>query len=312
LLIIEKAKGTRERIRQRLAKGDVHMRSMKIKRVIAITALAALMLAGTSAFVAAEESSQKSTTTKQPATTRKPAAELASNEAAQKNAKPASVPTSVPVKAPMSGGRGPQAYQGEPRLFTGVLSTGYKGGASFYAGGTFNTVSTGFPFGVRVGLERTAIDPGDAYQAHEVFIAENPDGEPRKRGESWDIRLDMLYPIKFMKLERSNVFFGGRYNDFEAYFEYVGGAETFDVASTHFGLGGGLETAFAMSQRVDLIFSVGADYYFASTLDGHDTFYRPNNDNDNAIRNYTYQDADEVINQPDVVTRIELAIGYHF
>lgn len=213
------------------------------------------------------------------------------------------------LSAKASAGAAP--FTGE-RLFSGTVFAGYAGGMSLYMGGTFANFAEDFPFRARIGLGYVRLDPGEAVQAHEVFIAEDPDGTPKDRGTMWDARLDLMYPINFFNLERTFIFGGPRYCDFDGYFEYIGGAETFDVSTTQWGLGGGLETSFPISPRVDLLVSAGADYYFRTTMDGHDTYYRPNGDDTHPIENYTYKDADAAINQPEMEIRTMLGLSYHF
>lgn len=292
------------------------MRSSKLWKTITTVTAASLALS-LGGVTQAETISGKQAAKKQDAE-KQVSPELAAVPPAPQKTQPHPAPVNLPTAATPTTARpaelkhAPEPYQGTPRLFSGTIMTGYHSGPTFYAGGTFNQVATGFPFGVRVGVERSIVNPGDAWLARAVFINGNTNGTARKKGKTWDARLDLLYPITFLKLDRTNVFFGGRYTDFDAYFEYIGGAETFDVFSHHFGVGGGLETAFAMSARVDLLVSAGLDYYFPGTIDGHDTYYRPNNYNTHPIDNYTYQDADAAINQPDVATRITFGIGYHF
>ena len=98
---------------------------------------------------------------------------------------------------------------------------------------------------------------------------------------------------------------GPRGSSFKGNFKYVGGNEEFDVVSQQWGLGGGLETRFSMSSSLNLLITAGLDYYFPSTLHGHDTSYSPDNDNVNARNNnenndepFTYKEADEGIGQP--------------
>ena len=112
--------------------------------------------------------------------------------------------------------------------------------------------------------------------------------------------------------QHSNIYGGVRHGYYNSHFEYIGGNETFDVTSNSWGLGGGLESSFPVSPRVSLMFSVGADYYFRSLLSGHDTYYRPNGDDLHAKEDYTYDDADEAIAQPDVEARLMFGVTYKF
>lgn len=66
-----------------------------------------------------------------------------------------------------------------------------------------------------------------------------------------------------------------------------------------------------------MLVAVGLDYFFNSTLTGHDTSYSPDNDNvnardDNANDNieFTYKDADKAIKQPNFMPRVLIGLVY--
>jgi hypothetical protein len=196
--------------------------------------------------------------------------------------------------------------------FVGQVQTGYYRGVGLHVSGTFNNFAEDFPFSVRLGLGYTRVGGSDAWAARRVFINNATNGTARSNARVWDARLDVMYPIKLFNLKRTKLFAGPRHSDFDTYFEYIGGAETFDVKAQQWGFGGGVETSFALSPRVDMVFTGGADYYFRATLAGHDTYYRPNGDDTHPIDDYTYKDADAAINQPDVMTRFMVGVAYHF
>jgi hypothetical protein len=227
----------------------------------------------------------------------------------------APVPTpkkSEPKKtAPVASAPAAKDYSGR-KLFIGSLQLGYNAGIALHAALTFDNLAQGLPFALRLGYGHTWSDPGDPLAARRVFIDNNTNGEPQSSGDNWDLRFDLMYPVKIASLQRSKLFGGMRYNDFTASFAYVGGNETFDVNGNQWGVGGGLETAFALSPIVDMTFSVGADYFFKSGLDGHDSYYYPDGSGDNTIANYTYKDADEAINQPDFNARVLMGVAYRF
>jgi|WetSurMetagenome_2_1015567.scaffolds.fasta_scaffold388017_1 hypothetical protein len=208
--------------------------------------------------------------------------------------------------------KSPLPHPSERHLFTGQVLLGYYGGVGIQASGTLTNFAEDFPFQVRLGLGCNYVDAGNALLARQVFINNNTNGTPQKRGKMWDVRLDVLYPVKLLSLKRTMLFAGPRHSNFDAHFEYIGGAETFDVTDNQWGVGSGVETAFALSPRVDMIVTGGVDYYFPGTLSGHDTYYRPNNDNTHPIDNYTYKDAEAAINQPELKARMMLGVAYHF
>lgn len=197
-------------------------------------------------------------------------------------------------------------------IFSGSVLMGYYGGAGLQATGTLANFADGFPFEVRLGLGYNRVHGGDALLARRVFINNATNGTPRQHAKIWDARMDILYPIKLFSLKNTKLFVGPRHSNFDTYFEYIGGAETFDVVCNQWGAGGGVETAFPLSPRVDMLVTVGADYYFRSTISGHDTYYRPNGDDLHAIDDYTYKDADAAMNQPELAMRVMFGIGYRF
>lgn len=105
-----------------------------------------------------------------------------------------------------------------------------------------------------------------------------------------------------MRAASSKIVFGPRYSSFRANFKYVGGNEDFDVTSKQFGLGLGAESQFKINNKLNLLAAVGLDYFFNSTLKGHDTSYSPDddnvnprNDNENDNAQFTYKDANKAI-----------------
>ncbi|MCB2230333.1 hypothetical protein KQH82_06435 [bacterium] len=198
------------------------------------------------------------------------------------------------------------------RTVTGQLITGYNGGTGVHASFTFNNFAEGFPFSLRAGVGHSWVAPGDAVAARRIFIDQNTNGEPRSKAKVWDVRLDVMYPVQLFNLKHTSAFGGPRHTAYEAYFEYIGGNETFDVISKSWGVGGGLETSFPVSPRVSMIVVAGADYFFRSELSGHDTYYRPDGDDLNAKESFTYDDADKAVEQPDFETRIMFGVSYQF
>ncbi len=196
--------------------------------------------------------------------------------------------------------------------FSGGLELGYYGGAGFQAFGMVSNVAAGLPMNLRLAMGYTSVQPGLSAEARQVFINDATNGIPEKKGRQLDFRFDMLYPVKILNLPRAYLFGGPRHARFVANFKYVGGNEDFDVTSNQWGVGGGFESYFAMSPRFDLVFHLGIDYYFESTLTGHDTRYSPDGDDSNGRDGYTYDDADNAIAQPKIEPRLMLGFAYNF
>ena len=193
-------------------------------------------------------------------------------------------------------GRGPSS------LTAGIL-TGYNRGYGLQANLGYR--NNQLPFELRGGIGYTLLNPGNALDARRIFINNNTNGTPEKSGRSIDYRFDFLIPKSIFGLSNSYILVGPRGSSFKGNFAYIGGNEEFEVVSHQWGLGGGLETRFPMSPKLNLVITAGLDYYFPSTLNGHDTSYSPDNDNvnprndnENNDEPFTYKDADAAIYQP--------------
>jgi len=197
---------------------------------------------------------------------------------------------------------GQEKVKGPSKLSAGIL-TGYNRGYSMQANLGYR--NSELPFELRGGIGYTFLNPGNAMDARRVFINNNTNGTPEKSGRSIDYRFDFLIHKPIFGLKNSYIVVGPRGSSFKGNFAYIGGNEDFDVVSHQWGLGAGLETRFAMSPKLNLVIAAGLDYYFPSTLHGHDTSYSPDNDNKNPRNDnenddepFVYRDADEAISQP--------------
>lgn len=97
---------------------------------------------------------------------------------------------------------------------------------------------------------------------------------------------------------------------FTGNFKYVGGNEDFDVKSSQWGFGVGLEKIYSMNERLGFSMRMGVDTFSNSILFGHDTSYNPNGEDVNPRKDFTFDDADNAINQPDVEFSFLLGIRY--
>jgi hypothetical protein len=197
---------------------------------------------------------------------------------------------------------------GEAADLYGGVNFGLYGGLGFDAYASAFNFASGLPLGLRLGLGYSSFDPGNATDARRIFINNNQGGTVQERGTLLRLNFDFVYPIQLLNLPEANIYFGPRYADFKGNFKFVGDNEDFDVTSTHWGLG--LEAGFSMSSRIDFTMIAGADYYFSSTLYGHDTSYSPNGETENPREDYQYNDADQAINQPALEPRIMLGLRY--
>lgn len=201
-----------------------------------------------------------------------------------------------------------RAGAGGPVLTTGVHA-GYMNGPGMQVTETVSDVAQGFPLKLRLGLAYSRTEPGNAAEARQIFINDATDGTPRESGHTWDYRLDVVSPIHLGALPAASLLTGIRYSRFNGHFEYVGGNEEFDVTSNSFGLGTGLQSLHEITPGLDLVWSTGIDYYFASDLAGHDTTYDPDGEHINP-RDFEYSDADEAINQPTLELRFLAGLSF--
>lgn len=199
----------------------------------------------------------------------------------------------------------------DPKFAAG-LNFGYYDGYSFQ--GTFMVAdfARNFPLAAEFGVGYSGVEPGSAPEARRIFINDATNGIPEKSGRVWDFRLDLMYPAKILSIERAFLFAGPRHTRFTGNFKYIGGNEDFDVRSEQWGLGAGVRTYFAMGTRVDLVLTAGFDYFFESTLTGHDTSYSPDGEHINPRRDYGWDEADGAIEQPGFEPRLLAGFSYRF
>jgi hypothetical protein len=156
------------------------------------------------------------------------------------------------------------------------------------------------------------LDAGRPDEARRVFINENDNGVPSKHATRWEFGCDLMHHVNVLSLRKSFVHAGVRYSRFTSTFEFIGGNEIFDVHANQFGLSAGWDGYFPASARLDLVLTAGVEYFFRSTLEGHDAAYSPDGEMVNQREEYTYADADHAINQPHVQPVILIGLNYHF
>lgn len=211
-----------------------------------------------------------------------------------------------------------QGSNGNNIKYSAGLITGYNRGYGIQANFTLYNFADVIPFEMRFATGYTFLNPGNAADARRIFINNATNGTPEKKGGAFDFRFDIMLRRSFFGIDHSYVAFGPRYSFFKGDFRYIGGNEDFEVISKQWGIGGGIENHFKMTQRLDLVLIYGLDFYFPSTLTGHDTSYSPDNDNVNArddIYNddlpFTYKDADKAIRQPRFMPRAMAGVSFN-
>ena len=194
----------------------------------------------------------------------------------------------------------------------GGINLGHYGGLGFDVYGSAHNFASGLPLGLRLNLGYVTFDPGNANDARRIFINNDQGGTVQEKGTLLRLSFDFVYPIKLLNLSGSNIYGGPRYGRFKGNFKFVGDNEDFDITSSHWGLGAGIEAGFPMSRKMNFMVTSGVDYYFSSTLYGHDTSYGPNGESANPREDYQYVDADQAVNQPKFEFRLMLGVQYHF
>jgi hypothetical protein len=203
------------------------------------------------------------------------------------------------------------------KYYAGIL-TGYNRGFGIQANLTAYNFPKDFPLELRIGIGLSLIDPGNAADARRIFINNATNGVPEKNGRSFDFRFDFLFPKTVFGNANSFLILGPRFSTFRGHFDYVDGNEVFDVTSTQWGIGTGIENHFKLTQKFTLLLNYGLDAYLPSTLTGHDTSYSPNNDNVNAEDNnqnndtpFYYKDADKAIRQPFLMPHFMIGVTFN-
>lgn len=196
-----------------------------------------------------------------------------------------------------------------PRYFIDI-QTGYADYFSISALGAIADFTYDLPLAIKFGVSYNINNAGDPWAARKIFINDNTNGDPDKSAHSFDLRLDFAYPVKLFPVRRTYLYAGPRLSFYTATFEFVGGNEFFDIQTTQFGLGAGLEAHLGISQNLSFIINGGIDYFFDSEIGGHDTFYNPDGTDISGRLDYTYDDADQAIGQPDLVVRLLFGLSF--
>ncbi len=196
-----------------------------------------------------------------------------------------------------------------PKFAFGIL-VGYTNQFGVNLSGTISEFSYDVPLAIKFSAGYSVRDAGNPWDARKIFINDNDNGDPAKSGHNFDLRLDFAYPINLLNIRKSFIYAGPRYLMNTSTFEFVGGNEFFDITTSTFGLGVGLETYFGISPNLSFVFSGGFDYYFDAQIGGHDSAYNPDGTEVSGREGYTYQDAARSINQPKYEPRFMAGLSF--
>jgi hypothetical protein len=196
--------------------------------------------------------------------------------------------------------------------YSGEFTAGFRSGWAYEALVIAHDFLRGSPLRVRLGLRYASVNAGRAMDARHVFINDNTNGTPVQHAHTAGLKLDALLPVHLFGQRHLYAFGGVRRAWYTADYRFVGGNEDFEVTSNHWGLGGGLEKRYRMSPRVALDLAAGFDYYFPSTIYGHDTSYSPDGTSVNGRDGYSYADADRAVGQPKLDPQLTMGFEYQF
>ena len=202
-----------------------------------------------------------------------------------------------------------EKYISKPKLDIG-LNLGTNGGFGAEISGMVSNLTQNTPINLRFVVGYSSLDPGIGDEARQVFINDATNGTLSENGHLYDLKFDVVVPFKIFSLEQSFLYAGPRYTKFTANFIYVGGNEDFYIRSKQWGFGTGLESYFPINPKFNLVITSGVDYMKKSILEGHDTSYSPSGDTGNERNDYTFEDADNAINQPKF--ELKLMIGFTY
>ena len=206
--------------------------------------------------------------------------------------RPASTP--APAAAPAAA----QRPAGSTHLLGG-MALGYNAGRGADLSVTAVNLFKSFPLRPRLSLRYNAGNGGNAQGARHAFINDNTNGTPQDKSHTWGLKLDLLYPVGLLAGHNTQAYLGLRRAWFTGNYRLVGANEDFDVKSSPWGFGAGLETSYPVSRSVSISLTAGADYFFCSRMYGHDTAYTPSGSGqENPRAGFSYSDADAAVAQP--------------
>lgn len=199
-----------------------------------------------------------------------------------------------------------------------ILSSGYYDGPSVAGAVGLGEIFEKAPLGFEIGLGYSWTRKGDATLACQVFINQNQNNnhETISSGGVLNVDFNATYPlVKAVGPVKLSVFGGPRYARWAVRHQYVNGNEDFDIVSHVWGMGGGLRGTLPLSKNFNAIMDLSVNYFFRSSIYGHDATYYPDNSNINARNNgagytYTYEDALRATTIPHFRPRVMVGIQF--
>lgn len=193
------------------------------------------------------------------------------------------------------------------------VSIGYSQDLGLYMGLRLEDSSKDFPIFLQGrGGYVYQVEPGNATEAREIFINDNAGGNIEEYGESYMLALDLGYKLKDWEKFSLEVTLSGLWNYYLAHFAFIGNNESFAVNTSSFGVGAGAALRIPISKSQSaLMLKTGLEYYPKALLEAHGTyFYTPDGEDDRVRNDYTYEDADKAINQPEYRFYLQVGLLY--
>jgi len=197
------------------------------------------------------------------------------------------------------------------------LELGYFTGLGFQSKISFMNLNHKIPLSIELGFGYfKQTNSGNATEARHIFINDNEGGSIEKDGTSKLFLLNIAFNVHSTSTFEVHLYTGPRYVFYTAKYAFIGDNEIFYVKTNELGWSLGITTYFKLTAKLFLNLNIGFSFYKKSLLEAHGTFYyRPDNIDDEKRTNnngytYTYEDADNAVNQPDLQTEMSIAIGY--
>ena len=191
------------------------------------------------------------------------------------------------------------------------LAVGYYNDLGVTLGLRVEDSASEFPFFLQTRIGAVyQFEPGNAEDARKIFINDTQGGNIQEYGLSYMVALDFGWKILVKESFQLELHASGLLNHYEAHYAFIGNNEAFTVKATTLGIGigAGLRVGFSDS-RTSLIVKGGLEFFPKSRIDSHGTFfYTPDGKDDKTRNDYTYEDADESINQPDFRPYVQIGI----
>jgi hypothetical protein len=154
-------------------------------------------------------------------------------------------------------------------------------------------------------------DSGDATAARQIFINDATGGTIEKYGNTASFELDLSWILGESNTLEYSFFAGPRLSLYEGHYAFIGDNEDFTVTHNTFGIGAGLKGDVPIGSDFVLSLKAGVDFFFPSTFEAHGQFiYTPDGVDDNPRNDFTYEDADRAVNQPNWVPRFQIGVLY--